>query len=50
MNFALFKSYLMVITIENISFIDPPFVYLEHKANFIKQLNQLNCAGHTHSQ
>ena len=50
MNFALFKSHLMVIAIENISFIDPPFVYLEHKANFIKQLNQLNCAGYTHSQ
>ena len=50
MNFALLKSHLMVIAIENISFIVPAFVYLEHKANFIKQLNQLNCAGYTHSQ
>lgn len=49
MNLALFK-HLMVIAIENISFIDPPFVHLEHKANFFKQLNQLNCAGYTHSQ
>ena len=50
MNFALFESNLMVIAIENINFIVPAFVYLEHKVNFIKQLNQLNRAGYTRSQ
>ena len=41
MNFAFIKSHLMVIAIENINFIVPAFVYLEHKANFIKQINSI---------
>ena len=31
----------MVIAIENINFVVPAFVYLEHKANFIKQINSI---------
>ena len=41
MNFALFKSHLMAIAIENVNFIVIAVVYLEHKANFIKQINSI---------
>lgn len=41
MNFAFIKSHLMVIATENINFIVPAFGYLEHKANFIKQINSI---------